>query len=167
MPPQTRLQSCIRCRVFRRGGAWYWCCREYGPTPPILPARSAGCLRVRGYDRHAGFGQIVPVLDIPGITPAYQQDDGRRVGRAVMRQPLLPVHRNPLCFFCDFINVVGQSQCHHVGIQPIDDGSGLFSGTAVRLLERDLFPDFFLPVLAKRRVELLIELTRRIIGGIQ
>jgi len=76
--------------------------------------------------------------DTPGFTissqslmprglPSSPGDDGRGVGRAVVRQPLLPVGRQQLRAVGDLVDVAGEREAHHVGIKPVDDGAGLLS----------------------------------------
>ena len=61
------------------------------PGGQVVPARPAGGLGIGRDDRHARLDQVVPVLDPLGVALAHQEDDGRGVGGAVVRQSLLPV----------------------------------------------------------------------------
>jgi hypothetical protein len=62
-----------------------------GPGGQIVPARAAAGLGV-GRDHLHPFGhQVAPVLDALGVPLAHQEDDGRGIGRRVVRQFRLPV----------------------------------------------------------------------------
>ena len=68
----------------------------HSPSGEVIPPRAARGLGVRRDHRHAGLHQVVPVLDALGIALAHEEHDGRGVGRAVVRQPRLPVRRDQL-----------------------------------------------------------------------
>jgi hypothetical protein len=54
-----------------------------------------------------------------------------------------------------------------VTAEAVDDGTGLFAGAAVRLLETDRLTRLLLPMLGKGTVELRVKLPRRIIGDVE
>ena len=60
-------------------------------------------------------------------------------------------------------NVPREGQRDDIGFQPIDHRTGLFAGTAVRLLDGDFLTRFLLPMFGKRRVELRVEFPRGIV----
>ncbi len=101
-------------------------------------------------------------MNLLRVAFAHQEDDGRRVRRRVVRQAFYPVFLNAPAFG-DGVNVIGQRQRHHVGLDAVDHRGRLFAGTAVRLSHRHLVAGFRLIVLAECRVVSLIELTRRIV----
>ena len=45
-------------------------------------------------DADTRLDEVVPVLDLFGVALAHEEDDGRGVGRGVLRQTFLPVGRN-------------------------------------------------------------------------
>ena len=64
-----------------------------GPGCEVVPTRAAGGLGVRRHHRDARPGEIGPVLDALGVSLAHDEDDRRCIGRTVVGQALLPVHR--------------------------------------------------------------------------
>ena len=67
----------------------------------------------------------------------------------------------------NLIDVVGECQCDHIGIDSVDDTSRLRSRATVRLAHRHLVARLRLPVLCKGRIEFLIELSRRVVRNIE
>jgi len=61
------------------------------PCCQIAPARAAGSFRIRRDHSNAVLHQIAPLFDVLRVAFAHQKDDGRRVGRTVVRQARLPV----------------------------------------------------------------------------
>ena len=102
-----------------------------GPGGQVVPARAAGGLRVRCDDRDARLGQIAPVLDALWVSFANHEDDRGRVRRGIVGQPLLPGCGEPAQFLGDRVDVAGQRQRHHVGLQAVDDGAGLLARSTV------------------------------------
>ena len=138
-----------------------------GPRREVVPARAARGLGVGRDHRDAGLGQVAPVLDALRVALAHQEHDGRGVGRAVVGQPLLPVGRKQPGLLGDLVDVVGQRQRHHVGLQAVDDRAGLLARAAVRLPDGDVLARLRLPVLGELLVEVLVELARRIVGDVE
>jgi hypothetical protein len=138
-----------------------------GPGGEEVPARAAGGLRVGGDHFHARLDQIVPVLDLLGIALAHQEHDGRGVRRAGLRQALLPVLGQQLAELADLVDVAGQGQGHHVGLEAVDHRAGLLARAAVRLLHGHRLVALGLPVLAERGVVLLVQLAGRIVGHVE
>ena len=138
-----------------------------GPGGQIIPARSARGLRTRRDDRDAGPHQVAPIMDVLRVALAHQEYDGRGIGRAVVRQPVLPARGNQAALCRQRVDVVGQGQRHHVGLQAIDHGARLFAGSAMALIDDDRIAGLALPVRGKRLVVFLVELARRVIGDVQ
>ena len=67
----------------------------------------------------------------------------------------------------DGVYVVCEGKGHHIGIQAIDDGSRLTSGTAVRLLYMYRLPGSLEPMLPKGCVHFAIEFPGRIVRCVQ
>ena len=65
------------------------------------------------------------------------------------------------------IDVTGQSECCNVGLKSIDDGSGLFAGPSMRLLDGYLLAALRLPVLGESCVELVVKFAGGIIRNVQ
>ena len=109
------------------------CLQRIAICRQIPPTGTARGFRVGGDHRDAGLDQIVPVLDALGVAFSDQKDVGRGVGRAVMRQALLPVGRNQLRFFGQFVHVVGQGERHDIGFEaPIKTPSAHAAGARRR-----------------------------------
>ena len=143
------------------------CLQRPGPAREIIPARAARGLRIRRDDGDAGLGQVAPVADVLRISLAHQEHDRRRVGRAVVRQARLPVHRQQLAVRCNRIDVAGERERDDVGGQAVDDRARLLARAAVRLLDRDVVARLGFPVLGEGRVVLLVQLACRIVGHVQ
>src|SRR3546814_13297471 len=56
-----------------------------------VPARAAAGLRVGCNDLHAGFDEVVPILDVLGIALADEEYNGGCVWRAIVWQAALPI----------------------------------------------------------------------------
>ena len=87
------------------------------PRRQIVPARAAGGFGIGRDDGDSGPHQVVPVLDVLGIAFADQENDGRSVGRAVVREAALPVLGQQSGLVRDGVDVIGQRQRDHVGLQ--------------------------------------------------
>ena len=129
----TFVKSCVT-KAARVGLVAARLLQRVAPGRQVVPARAARGLGVGRDHRDAGLHQVVPVLDALGVALAHQEHDGRGVGRAVVRQPLLPVRRQQPGLG-DGVDVVGQRQRDHVGLQPVDDRARLLARAAVRLLD--------------------------------
>ena len=136
------------------------------PGRQIVPAGAAGSLRVRRDHLDARLDQVFPVLDALGIALPHQEDDGRGVGRAVLRQPALPV-LGDLALLRDGVDVVGQRQRHDIGIQPVDHRARLLARAAMRLVDPQRIAALGFPVRGERLVVLDIKLARRIVRDVQ
>src|SRR3546814_10156397 len=62
-----------------------------GPCCKEVPARAAAGLRVGCNDLHAGFDEVVPILDVLGIALADEEYHGGCVWRAIVWQAALPI----------------------------------------------------------------------------
>ena len=100
----------------------------------ICPSRPAGGLWIRDDDLHAVFHQVVPCLEALGISLAHQPDNCRGKRRAVVGESLLPVCGNEIAMFVQRVDVIRQAERDHVCLESVDDGAGLLTGTAMRLL---------------------------------
>jgi hypothetical protein len=65
------------------------------------------------------------------------------------------------------IHIARQSQCHHISVQPIDDGAGLLTRAAMRLFDGDVLATGGFPMFGKGGVELDIQLPCGVVGNIQ
>src|SRR5260370_26463547 len=124
-------------------------------TPP--PARRG--LRVRSNDDCAGLHEVTPILDGFWISFAYQKNHGRSIRNAVVRKSLLPVGCHQIAIVVECVDIGRETESNNVGLQPVDDGAGLFCRPPMRLLDGHLSTGFLLILLAKRLVELLVKLS--------
>ena len=115
----------------------------------------------------AGPDQVVPFLDALGVALAHHEHDGRRVGRGVARQLGLPVLGDLAAVLGDGVDVVGQGQRHHVGVETVDDRARLLARAAVRLIDLHLVASLGLPILGEGRVEVVVQLARRVVGDVE
>jgi hypothetical protein len=67
----------------------------------------------------------------------------------------------------DRVDVVRERERHDVGVEAFDDRPRLRARAAVRLLDADRLARLRFPVTGKRSIELLIELTRGVVRGIE
>jgi len=67
----------------------------------------------------------------------------------------------------DLVDVALERQGDDVGLEPVDHCLGLLARAAVALLDGDVVAGGLVPVLREGRVELLVELARRIVGDIE
>ena len=90
------------------------------------------------------------------------------IGRAVVWQAGLPVLRDdPQSPIGDRVDVVGQRKAHDIGLQAVDDGSRLTTGTAMRCFRADGLSGFRFPGCRECRTDVLIKFTRRVIRHVQ
>src|SRR5690606_40435000 len=54
-----------------------------------------------------------------------------------------------------------------IGVEPVNDGTGLRARAAVRHADRDILPGTLLPVAGEGRIHLAVEFARRIVGDIE
>ncbi len=137
-----------------------------GPGGEIIPPRAAGGLRVRRDDADAGLRQIGPVADLLRVALAHQQDDGRGVGRGIVRQPALPVGGKLAAVLRDGVDVAAEGKGDHVRLEAVDDRTGLAARAAVRGADRHLLAGLFPPMTGEGIVDDAVELARRIIGDV-
>ena len=140
-----------------------------GPRPggKVVPARTAGGLRVGRNDRDAGLDEVAPILDPLGISFAHEKDNRARVGRAVVRKAFLPVLRHGAHLVRERVDVVTQRQGDDIRIQTIHDGARLFAGAAVGLFDGEGVAGLFLPMFGEGGVELGVKLARRVVGDVE
>ena len=60
-----------------------------------------------------------------------------------------------------------QGQRHHIGLQAVDDGTGLLAGAAMGLLDLHILTSLGLPILGEGGIDGLIKLSRRVIGNVE
>ncbi|MNS84121.1 hypothetical protein D3C72_1179340 [compost metagenome] len=137
------------------------------PRGQVVPAGAARGLGVGRDHADAGLDEVVPVLDALGVALAHHENDGGGVGRAVVRQALLPVFGDPAAVGVQRVGVAGQGQGGHVGVQPVDDGARLLARTAVRLLDAHVLAGLGLPVLGEGLVVVHVQLAGRVVRHVQ
>ena len=137
------------------------------PAREVVPARAARGLRVRCDHRHAGLCEVAPVLDALRVALADQEHDRRGIGRAVVRQPSLPVRRQQLALCRERVDVARQRERDHVGLQAVDHGARLLARAAARLSHRDLLARLRFPVLGEGLVVLVVQFARRVVGHVE
>ena len=69
-----------------------------------------------------------------------------------------------LALLGQLVDVVGQRQRHHVGLEAVDHRARLLARAAVRLLDGHGVAGLGLPVLGERGVEVLVQLARRVVA---
>ncbi len=84
-----------------------------------------------------------------------------------MRQAVLPVSGNQLRLVMQRVNVIGQRQRDDIGLQAINHRTRLLAGAAVGLLDADGVAGLGLPLFGEGRVEILVQLARRIVRDIE
>jgi hypothetical protein len=67
----------------------------------------------------------------------------------------------------DDVDVIGEGEGDHIGLQTVDHRPGLFSGAAMGLPDGDGIPGTLLPMLCEGLVEVLVELPGGVIGDIE
>ena len=65
------------------------------------------------------------------------------------------------------VDVAGERERHDVGLEAVDHRARLLARAAVRLVDGDRLALRLLPVLREERVELLVELARRVVGDVE
>src|SRR3954462_14260356 len=82
------------------------------------------------------------------IALADEEDDRRSVGRAVVRKPRLPARAEDFgAALGDRVDVVGERQRRHVGVEPVEDGARLLARAAMAHVEAQGLPRLLLPLL--------------------
>ena len=97
------------------------------PGSQVVPAGTATGFGVGRDHLHIGLDQIAPVFDTLGIALFHQKHDGRGVRRAVERQALLPVSRHQVAMLVQCINIAGQCQRGHIGLDAVNDRPALLA----------------------------------------
>ncbi len=67
----------------------------------------------------------------------------------------------------DRVDIPGQAERHHIGLQTVDDRQGLLARAAMRLLDGDLCTGLLQVIGSEGVVDRLIKLAGRIIGDIE
>src|SRR5262249_36965865 len=80
---------------------------------------------------------------------------------------LLPIQREKLRSLRDRIDVIRERERNHIGLEAIDHGTGLFSGSAVRPSDRRRFTILLLPLFGECLVDGIVELSRRVIRDVE
>ncbi|MNK73376.1 hypothetical protein D3C87_928710 [compost metagenome] len=137
------------------------------PGREVVPAGAARGLGVGGDHLHAGLDQVVPVLQALGVALLHQEHDGRGVGGGVVRQALLPVGLDEAAVRGQGVDVAAQRQRGHVGIDAVDDRTGLLARAAVRLLDAHVLAGLGLPVLGEGLVVVHVQLAGRVVRHVQ
>src|SRR6185503_15461040 len=122
---------------------------------------------IRRDHRNPRLDEIIPILDLLGVSLAYQKYDSRGVWRAVLRQTLLPIGRNEPSGLRNSIDSVSQSQRYHVRLQAVDYASRLLARTSMRLLNRHCLAGLRLPIFSEGCVVVLVKLTGGIVRNIK
>ena len=138
-----------------------------GPRRQVVPARAARGLGVRRHHAGPRLGEVAPVLDAARVALAHDEHDGRRVGRRVVGQALLPAALDAARVLGDGVDVERQRQRRDVGLEAVDDRARLLARSAVRLVDVDRLPGLLLPLRRERLVDVLVQLARRIVGDVQ
>ena len=136
------------------------------PGRQIGPAGAPRCLGIGRDHLDVRLHQIVPVPDLLGIAFAHQKNDGRGVGRGILRQAFLPVGPKQLAVLGNRVEVGGQSQRDNISLQPVDHRAGLRARTAMAVGDGDIVALGFL-LCGKSLVDLLVQSARRVIADIQ
>jgi hypothetical protein len=84
-----------------------------------------------------------------------------------VRQFLLPIGGNLSGAFGDLVDVAGECQRHHVGIQSFDHRARLAAGAAMRHADGDGLALLRLPFGGEGGVDLFVKLAGRIVGDIE
>jgi hypothetical protein len=83
------------------------------PCRQVIPAGTTGCLRVCGDHADSRTHKVGPVVDLLWVPGTDKEHDGRRIRRAVDRQPLLPVLRQQLGLVRYRIDIGGINATSH------------------------------------------------------
>ena len=125
-------------RVGDAGQVAQFAFQHVAPGGQVIPAAPPLVLGLGVMMATSPLHQIAPVLDLPRVSFAHQEDNGRGVGRAVVRQPLLPVGVQQAALRGDRADVVGQRQRDDIRLQTVDHRSGLLARSSVRLVDGHL-----------------------------
>ena len=106
-------------------------------------------------------------MDALGVALAHQEQDGGGVGRAVGGQALLPIQGQEPPFLGQGIDVIGQGQGHHIGLEAFQHGPGLFAAASMGLVDGHLLARAGLPGSGEGPVEGLVELPGGIVGHVE
>ena len=126
------------------------------PGCQVVPTSTARGFRIRGDDGNAGLDEVVPVSDALRIPLAHQEHDSRGVGGAVVGETLLPIRRQQPRFVGYGVNVVGERERDHIGLEAVNHRARLLARAAVRLADGDFLAGLALPGLGKRGVHVLV-----------
>ncbi|MPL67344.1 hypothetical protein SDC9_13035 [bioreactor metagenome] len=137
-----------------------------GPGGQVVPARPARGLRIGGDDLDAVLHQIAPVVDALRIALAHQEDDGRGIGRGIVRQPPLPVGRQ-LAGRGDLVDVGGKREGHDLRVEPVDHRPGLRPRAAVRDLDLRRLVALRDPPVGEQLVVIAVEFAGRIVADVE
>src|SRR5260370_41428208 len=114
------------------------------PGRKIAPAPATRRFRIGSDDLDAGFDYIRPIFYVFRISFAYQEDDGRGVGCAIVRKFSLPIQREKT-FIGESVNVIPQTEGHHVSLKTVNYGTRLLAGTTGGENDGDISTGLFRP----------------------
>src|SRR5690606_25575976 len=133
----------------------------------IVPACSAGSLRIRRDDFDTWFRQIVPIPNPFRVSLANKKHDRRSIRRASVRETRLPIGWNLTGMLGNGVDVVGESKRHDVGFQSVDNSARLFSRAAVRLTNAEIFACALLPLLLKPAIVFRVKFPGWIVRNVE
>ncbi len=84
-----------------------------------------------------------------------------------MREALDPIGGHEVAILVQLLDVAGERQRHHVGLETVDDSTRLLAGAAVRLLDRYVVASLGFPVFGEGGVIILIKFASRIVGDVE
>ena len=126
------------------------------PCRQIIPARSAGRLRVRSDDAHVLPEQIIPVRNVLRIVLAHQKNNRRCVRGTFLIKLILKTILNH-SRIRNHLHIPLQCQRHHIRLQAVCHLKCLLAGTSVRLDHRHILPCLLLPVFRKQCIVRFIQ----------
>ena len=135
------------------------------PCRQIIPARSAGRLRVRDDDAHVLPEQIIPVLNVLRIVLAHQKNNRRCVRGAfqieLIRKTVLDQSR-----IRNHLHIPLQCQRRHIRLQAVRHLKRLLARTSMRLYHRHILPGLLLPVIRKQCIVRFVQFSGRIVRDV-
>ncbi len=136
------------------------------PGSQVGVAAVAAGFGVDQHDLYAGLDQVIPVLDVLGVSVAHQEQHGRGGGRCIAREFFRPVLGDDADTRQE-INVGGGVHGHHIGVQPVGHRTRDGAGAAVRLVELDVLAGGFFVMGDEGGVVVFVKLARHVIGAIE
>ena len=137
------------------------------PGGQIGIAAVTGSLGIGEHQLYVVPGQVVPALNILGVTFTHQKRHGGEIGRTVVGQTSFPVGGDQLAFLVQHIHIGHLVVGNHIGTQALQNGLCLAGRAGMRLFDLQLFTGLLLPMFGEHRVDVGKQLAGDVVAAVE